>query len=177
MPRASTKRPQNEGLRDKERIFVREYLKDMSGRRAAIAAGYAETSADYTARDMLANPRIQAVIEKHLGARFAKLELEADDVIRELKCLAFVDPAEIVGEDGAPKELQDIRPNVRRAIASVKHQLSADGVTREVKLCDKLGALTTLAKYFGLLQDKLEHSGEVKTVNIAITRVVRGEHS
>ena len=47
-------------LGEKQKRFVREWLADMNGTRAAIRAGYSEKSAANTASRLMKDPAVQA---------------------------------------------------------------------------------------------------------------------
>lgn len=51
------------------RIFAREYLVDLNGKRAAIAAGYSKRSAEVTASRLLRKSRVQKIIRKLMKRR------------------------------------------------------------------------------------------------------------
>jgi hypothetical protein len=56
-------------------IFVREYLIDFNGTRAAIAAGYSERGAEVAASRLLRNPKAQKLIEKLTAERAKRLDI------------------------------------------------------------------------------------------------------
>ena len=60
-------------LSEKQRRFVREWLVDMNGTRAAVRAGYSEKSAANTASRLLKDPDVQAYRNELLKAKFDEL--------------------------------------------------------------------------------------------------------
>jgi phage terminase small subunit len=60
-------------LSEKQRRFVREWLIDMNGTRAAIRAGYSEKSAANTASRLMKDPDVQAYRNELLKAKFDEL--------------------------------------------------------------------------------------------------------
>jgi len=60
-------------LGEKQRRFVREWLVDMNGTRAAIRAGYSEKSAANTASRLMKDPDVQAYRNELLKAKFDEL--------------------------------------------------------------------------------------------------------
>ena len=60
-------------LSEKQRRFVREWLVDMNGTRAAIRAGYSEKSAANTASRLMKDPAVQAYRNELLKAKFDEL--------------------------------------------------------------------------------------------------------
>jgi phage terminase small subunit len=65
-------------------IFVREYLVDRNGTRAAIAAGYAPRSASVTSCRLLRNAKVQDAVSELTEQRLERLEVTADAVLQEL---------------------------------------------------------------------------------------------
>lgn len=60
-------------LSEKQRRFVREWLVDMNGTRAAVRAGYSEKSAANTASRLMKDPDVQAYRNELLKAKFEEL--------------------------------------------------------------------------------------------------------
>ncbi len=60
-------------LSEKQRRFVREWLVDMNGTRAAVRAGYSEKSAANTASRLMKDPAVQAYRNELLKAKFDEL--------------------------------------------------------------------------------------------------------
>jgi phage terminase small subunit len=71
-------------LSTKQQAFIEHYLTLWNGYRAAIAAGYSETSARHQASRMLSNDNIQAAIQE----RLAELKMGADEVLARLTAQA-----------------------------------------------------------------------------------------
>ncbi|WP_165358822.1 terminase small subunit [Spirosoma sordidisoli] len=64
-----TDKPWHDGLTDKQRRFVEEYVKDQNGARAARVAGYSEHSDDEIAYENLRKPQIRGAIDAYLNAK------------------------------------------------------------------------------------------------------------
>lgn len=60
-------------LGEKQKRFVREWLVDMNGTRAAVRAGYSEKSAANTASRLMKDPDVQAYRNELLKAKFDEL--------------------------------------------------------------------------------------------------------
>lgn len=60
-------------LGEKQKRFVREWLVDMNGTRAAVRAGYSEKSAANTASRLMKDPAVQAYRDELLKAKFDEL--------------------------------------------------------------------------------------------------------
>jgi len=92
--------------------------------------------------------------------------LTAVRVLEELRRLAFSDVGVLFDESGKLKPIHSMTKEERSAIAGleviVKNAEAGDGHTdtvHKVKVWDKVRALESLAKHFGLLTEKVEHSG------------------
>ena len=65
-------------------LFAKEYVLDLNGTRAAIAAGYSEKGADSKASQLLGNVKVQALIQELTERRMKGLDLSADKLLEEL---------------------------------------------------------------------------------------------
>jgi len=129
-------------LTPKQQIFCLEYLKDMNGARAAIAAKYSKNTARQTAYEILTKPYVQEYLTRQLDKVTEKLELDAEEVIGKV----------MVCRDRC---LQDLTPKVEK---------DPDGNWIETGefLFDSRGVLKAselLMRHLGLLNDKLKLSG------------------
>lgn len=153
-------------LTDKQEIFIGEYLKDFNATRAAIAAGYAKSSADVTGSRLLANAKVAAEIDKQKLGRLKRLEISADRVLQELAKLAFYDPRKLFDADGRCKPITELDDNTAAVIAGMKTVQKVTGedqdgmvVFTDFKLADKGQNLERLGKHLKLFTDKQEVSG------------------
>jgi phage terminase small subunit len=148
---------------DKRKLFAREYARDLNGTQAAIRAGFAPSSANRRAYEMLREPEITAMVHKCLDAACARADVNADRVIKELARVAFADPAAAVRVDRGRVRVADtdqLTVDQRAAIAEVSE--TERGI--RVKLQDKVRALELLGKYLAMWTDRTEHAGEVRVV-------------
>jgi phage terminase small subunit len=159
-----------------EERFAREYLVDCSA-----AAAYRRCRPDVTegsARaqgcQLLARPAVQARVEALRAELFARLDLTAEAVLRELAVVGFSDVRHYqVNRDTGALELA---PNVEdlraRAVSSVKHRTVTRGEgealqtehTVELRLWDKVAALTKLGQHFKLFDADDSQRGRVEVV-------------
>lgn len=138
--------------------FCREYIIDLEGKAAAIRAGYKAQTAKGSASELLQKPHVRAYIEQLKARQFKRIEVRADNVLRELGCIAFVDPIHVIDHSGFVLPLDQIPEDVRRAIASMEVEF---GRVTKIKFWPKSHALDTLGKHFKLWVDRLEVSGRV----------------
>lgn len=77
--------------------FVEEYVKDRNGTQAAIRAGYSANvdTACTTAVRLLADPRVQALIDEKMAEVSREAVVDAAFVLREWIALATADPSKI----------------------------------------------------------------------------------
>jgi phage terminase small subunit len=146
----------------KQRTFVAEYLIDLNATKAAERAGYSKRTANEQGARLLANVSVSAAIAEEQAARFQKLGITADAVLKELAVLGFSNMADYitVGANGDVKvELSKLTREQAAAIASVEVDEDENGVKRtRFRLCDKRAALVDLGKHLKLFTDKVEHA-------------------
>src|SRR5216683_4354026 len=72
----------------RETVFAREYLLDLNGTRAAVAAGYSSKTASVAASRMLRKVKVQALLKQRMEERQQRLDLSADRVLQEIAKIA-----------------------------------------------------------------------------------------
>lgn len=75
--------------------FAEEYAKDRNGTQAAIRAGYSVATAGVQASTLLANPKVQALVQERVDEVSKDVKFEAMDVLREWVTLATADASKI----------------------------------------------------------------------------------
>ena len=155
----------------KQKRFVEEYLIDLNATQAAIRAGYSARTANIEGPKTLVKPSIKAEIDTALAERAKRMEVTADQVIRELAFLAFTDFRKAVswGPDGVTLLPSDELGDGEAAIiAEVSETRSETGGSIKAKRYDKLKALELLGRHLGMFSDKVDmrHSGEVTHVSV-----------
>ena len=150
--------------------FCREYIKDLNGTRAAIAAGYAKKSAKVTASQLLTNPNVQALLAKLTKKHADKLDLSTEKVLFELSRVGFsnmLDYIKTTEDGGAYVDLSNLTQEQAAAIQEVTVDEYTEGrgkAARRVKrtkfkLADKIRALELLGKYLKLFTERVEVGG------------------
>jgi phage terminase small subunit len=104
----------------RETIFVREYLLDLNGTRAAIAAGYSSKTASVAASRMLKKVKVQALLKQMMEERRHRLDISAERVLRELARIAFFDPRKLFNHDGSLKNIAELDADTAAAIAGIE---------------------------------------------------------
>jgi hypothetical protein len=117
---------------------------------------------------LLGNVEVAAAIAEKAAKQLDAADLTATRILEELRRLALSDRRSFYRDDGTPKPISELTPEQGSALMDVevmiKNAAAGDGHTDTVhkfRLWDKPKALELLAKRFGLLEDKLAHSGTV----------------
>ena len=97
-------------------------------------------------------PEVQKVIQQTKDKLLRKNELKADDVIKELKKIAFRSADEFAEQDDETKvlkfkEFKEISERAKASIESIKIGQKGDV---ELKIASKLNALEQLGRHFGI---------------------------
>ena len=153
------------------------WSQDFNATRCAREAGYGEKSARRTASDLLADPRVKAIVDGIMAQRLAESRIRPDRVLEELAAVAFssiddyepIPLLETMATTGKPDALgvrakASAAPNAMRAVKKVtleQHENVNGRFVTEVRLelYDKVAALAQAMKHLGMLKDKVEHSG------------------
>lgn len=154
----------------RQELFAKEYVIDLNGTRAAIAAGYSESGAHVTASQLIRNAKVRRIIDKELSRRASKLELTPSKVVEELHRLAFSnihDYIKINDEGQADVDLSTLTRDQAAAIQEIKVDTTGgtgDGERRQVlrttfKLADKGANLERLGRHLKLFTDVVKHEG------------------
>jgi phage terminase small subunit len=141
-------------LTDKQERFCREYLVDQNATQAAIRAGYSQKNADVTGSEVLGKTWVKDRVKALAAKQAERLDLKADDVLRELLLIAKVDIAKLYDKHGRLLPIHQIPEDVRRTIAGV--DISLLGTTK-VRFWDKPRALELLGRSLKLFVDRIEH--------------------
>ncbi len=151
-------------------IFAREYVKDLNGTRAAIAAGYGEKGAHVRASQLLRNRKVQGLLAKLTKKHADKLDLSAEKVLSELSRMGFsnfLDYVNITEEGDAFVDLSNLTPEQAAAIQEVTVNEYMEGKGKDarqvkrtrLKLVDKIRSLDLLGRHLKLFTDRIEVSG------------------
>lgn len=168
-------------LSPKQLRFVQEYLVDLNGKRAAIAAGYSAKTSEVTASKMLRIPKVQAAIQEGQKAKEKLLDISKERILKELARIAFSDIRNVMDwHDNATHLLnsEDLGDDVTAAIQEVSiktryvqsDRKSSEAeemiLERKVRMYDKQRALELLGKHLGLFE-KQEGEDQNKPFTLA----------
>jgi phage terminase small subunit len=177
------------GLNPKQLAFCLEWLKDRNATQAAIRAGYSAANADVTGSKLLGNPKVKKFLDAKTAEFIAKAEEEIGTtiprVLREVECIAYLDPKQMFDENGAVLPIGEIPEQLRRAIAGFEvvetfewegegpnRRRVFSGYLKKVKLVSKDSMLTLAARHLGMLHDTLtiKDDDRVAKLQAAISR-------
>ena len=157
-------------MNEKQKLFVREYLKDFNGTRAYKEVYKCDdNTAKVNASRLLTNANIQKEIQEQANKRLEKVDISIENVLNELKAIAFTDRTKISAnvrntimlqeENGTKKEYfennvifretSELDEETRKVIAGYKKTQSGF----VVETYDKMKALELLGKYLGMFKD------------------------
>ncbi len=150
--------------------FCREYIIDLNGTRAAIAAGYSKRTAHAAACRLLSNVKVKKLLAQLTRKHADKLDLSAEKVLSELSRMAFsnlLDYGTVTDDGGFVIDLSTLTREQAAAIHEITVDEYMDGrgegartVKRtKFKLASKIDALALLGKYLKLFTEKIEVSG------------------
>jgi phage terminase small subunit len=148
-------------LRPKHPRFVQEYLVDLNATQAAIRAGYGAKMANRVGSRLLTNVDIAAAVREGQRAQWAKADLSASRVLEELRRVGFVNLRDLFQADGQLKPVTAWSDEQLAVLASVDlvtvdQGHASPGRVHKLRFWNKVAALDTLAKHFGLLKEKIE---------------------
>jgi phage terminase small subunit len=161
-------------LTPRQARFVQEYLTDLNATAACVRAGYSAKTAYANSSQLLAKPQVRDAVEAAMAKRAERLEVKADDVLRELLRIARCDVGQAFRPDGTLLPLHEMPEDVRRAISGFEVEELYEGAdgekfslgkVKKVKFWDKTRGLELLGKHLRLFTDKVEHSGSVTVID------------
>ncbi len=153
------------GMSPQRQQFVLEYLVDLSPKNAAIRAGYSPANAGQTGAALMKVPYIRDAIMRAMALRSQRVGLNADRVLELLGKIVLGDPRAVLNEDGSLKAPSELNDDDAMMVAGVKTrrivELNPDtgkmqqAEIQEIKMVDKLGAMTLAMRHLGMMNDKL----------------------
>ena len=156
-------------LNEQQKKFIREYIIDYNGQKAAIRAGYAPGAAHVRATLILKMPQAQEYLRKILKDQETRTGITADKIINELGKVAF---GNLKDFEQAIKEnkLDDLLANLTREqaafISTITRRTFGENAQTTIKFHDKIKALELLCKHKGLFTEKIQIENVDKGVSI-----------
>jgi phage terminase small subunit len=150
----------------REDLFVLEYMKDFNGTRAAKAVGYSANTATAKGTELLRKISVQEKLRDALNARKERLQIDADEILRELTVLCRSDVRDFRVKTSGRLTLRPGAPDAAwRAVSSVKHRIRTVQMNNgqrqvirevEVRLWSKTEALKLAREHLGLTREQAE---------------------
>lgn len=149
----------------KHQRFVEEYLVDLNATQAAIRAGYSAKTAKVQGSRLLTNAAISEAIRAGREKLAQGTAVTAGRIREGLAKIAFAEVRSAFDKDGKPLPLHAMPPDISLAINSIETDELLDGqgenrrsigVTRKLKVSDRLRALELLGKDLGMFTDRVE---------------------
>lgn len=138
-------------LTAKQEMFCKEYLVDLNATQAAIRAGYSKKTAGSVGGENLQKPEIAARIQILFDTRAAKVELNAEWVLQQMKDIHDLDVADILDNVGNFKKVTEWPKPWRMYISGldIQEMMSGDteSITRKIKWPDKVKNLEMIGRH------------------------------
>jgi len=179
----------------KQQRFVEEYLVDLNATAAYRRAGYVAkgNAAEVNAARLLRNAQVQAAVAEAREKQSARVNLKADDVVRELMKIGFSDIRKAIKWNSnvavaAPdeREIEEIfeSGDIRHAVTNQVELVDSDVIDDDtaaaiseisqtdkgglkVKFYDKRAALVDLGRHLGLFTDRVDVTSNGKPLGLA----------
>lgn len=149
----------------KEQAFIKLYPIEMCPAKAARRAGYNPKSARRMAVQLMEKPEIRDAIRETMEKRARKYNAEAEQVIRDLADIAFLDKTQVFSIQNGNLIVTDtalLPERVRRCISRVSQ--TQHGL--RIEFDDRVKALELLGRHFGQFQDNLNVSGSLRSTRL-----------
>lgn len=162
-------------LTARQQVFVEEYLVDLNATQAAIRAGYSNRTATEMGYENLTKPHVAAAIAAKMAERSARVQLEADTVLRQIKSILTSDIRNYL-EYGpghvALKPSSGLTSEQAACIAEVSETVSQTGNRVRLKFHDKLKALDMASRHLGLYAIEKQELSVIEA-DTALREVIR----
>lgn len=171
-------------VNNKQRAFIKEYLRDFNGSKAAIRAGYSRKSAYAIGSELLKKPEIQKAIRQDLEERL----MSADEDLKRLAEMARGDMGDFLDissmsyqldlnkakELGITHLIKKVRQKTVTTVDKDGHEEETN--TIEIELYDAQEALNSIGKYHGLFVDRTELTGAAGKALIDEEKIAKALH-
>jgi phage terminase small subunit len=155
-------------MADKLVRFCENYLVHLNGAKAARDAGYEPNRARITACELLGREDVQDYISKRQEELMEQTGITQKRVLQEYARIAFSDIRKFYTVDGALKGIRDLDDDAAAALAGVDvyeertgdEEAETIGVTKKIKVFDKVKALDALGKHLGMFKNIHEITGK-----------------
>jgi len=139
---------ENITLTPKQQRFCDEYLTDLNATKAALRAGYSDSTA--LNGKLMTIPKIRYYLQQRTEAAVEKAKVNHDMILSELCKIAFGNMGNYFTADGTLKPMQDLTADEKAALWSVTVTEGSGATvssTTRIKMNNKMAALDKLAKH------------------------------
>lgn len=149
------------GLSDAEKVFVLEYLRDLSPPAAAVRAGFP----GYMGSRLLRRPHVRDAVAGAMAQRSVRVGVNADRVLERLGNFVFGDIRELYHENGEFKQIPEMTEaqaslvvgmKTKRAMAMQPDGSMAPEIVTEYKFVDRGVMMQMAMRHLGMFKDTLE---------------------
>jgi phage terminase small subunit len=125
---------------------------------------------------VLTNVNVSAEIGKLTQKACNKLEISAENVLRELARLAFLDPRKFYDANGALRNVTELDDDTAACISAMEVEdifrgrgsdKEKTGTCLRIKFADKGANLERLGRHLKLFTDQVQHSGTIEHVDLS----------
>lgn len=159
-------------MTDKQVLFCKEYIIDLNASAAAVRAGYSNESARSIAYELLAKEEIETEIRRLINERSERLNVTADDVLREFYAIGMSNVKDFLYDDFEVKNLDEIDLVKAKAIKSVKKTITEfEGGSKtvvEFQLHDKISGLNSIGKHIGFFEKDNQQKNQETPIEVTI---------
>lgn len=148
-------------MTERQKRFCELYALGGNRAKAARDAGYADGGASVVAGVLLAKPHIASWIDELRRVYLDEIGVRSDRVLDEIAASAFLDPKDVLDEDGDLLPIPEMPERARRAIKKIKVRNRYDKKTGEqtgrdveIEFNDKLRANEILGRHLGILKEQ-----------------------
>ena len=154
-------------INQKQRKFVREYVKDFNTSKAMVSAGYAKTTSIAGGRRMLENVGVKEEIEKYIQKDDDKVDERRREIVQkthEMMNADILDLYDSVHGELIVKSLTEVPRGVRDLIQEIQTIQLPDGggLGCKIKLIPRDRIISLNAKIHGMLIDRQEVKVDTK---------------
>ena len=138
--------------------YIEAMVTEDNKTKAALSAGYAESSAAVRGFELSNNPVIAAEIARRRAENAKKSQLTAAKVFETLNNLVDFDPGQCFDADGKLLPINQIPLEARKALTAI------DATKGSIKHSSRLGSLELAAKLLGMVKEQQTQQTAVQIV-------------